>query len=64
MLKIHSLHESDIKRIIAEKYGVSHFLDVMLKVKEERRLVGEHGGRNERRVTVYHVSANVYENTD
>lgn len=64
MLKIHSLNESNIKRIIAEKYGVSPIFDVILNVKEERRIVGEHGSKNKKRITIYHVNANVYENSD
>lgn len=57
-MKWYKLDESQIKEILKERFGENS--DVCISVEEERKLVGGRGMINEKRVIVYHVTADVF----
>lgn len=56
----YKLDDSQIKEILKEKFSENS--DVVISVQEERKLVGGHGMSTEKRISVYHVTADVWVN--
>lgn len=54
----YKLDAGQIKEILKERFGEKS--DVIISVEEERKLVGGHGMRTEKRISVFHVTADVW----